>query len=409
MFSQLVSSPSVSRRQFLGSVTAASALVPWIGVAQESKPAEFARKIKLGIVGNGGRGKWIADLFNQHGGYEMHAVADYFPSVADRCGDKYGVDKARRFSGLSGFQKLIESGVEAVALETPPYFLPGYAAAAVKAGLHVFMAKPVAVDVPGCLVVEAAGKLATEKKQVFLVDYQIPTEPANIEVARLICEGAIGPLQQVQSFGVGTGCPDRPKTENLESRLQELVWVNDVAMGCDYIGNFDIHAIDAALWVIGERPISACGSSRIGRKNPHGDSRDVCSVVYQYANGVVHSHFGQSLKNGADGGLSAVFHGQTAIAQINYWGKSYVRGGPQQYNGGVIGDLYEAGAVRNIATFHRQMSEGDFTNSTVRRSVDGCLACILGYEAAAAGGVLTMEELLKKNRRLEVDLTGLRA
>ena len=405
-----VSPPSsCSRRQFLGSVTAAAALVPLVGRAQDAKAATFSRKIKLGVVGNGGRGAWIAGLFQKHGGYEMHAVADYFQPVADACGEALGVDQARRFSGLSGFQKLIASGVEAVVLETPPFFLPGYAAAAAAAGLHVYMAKPVAVDVPGCLVVEAAGKLATEKQRVLLVDYQIPTDPANIEVARRIGAGAIGKIAQVQTTGMGSGCADPPKTANLESRLQNLIWVSDVEMGCDYIGNFDIHAIDAALWVIGERPVSATGASRIAREDPHGTSRDVCSVIYQYGNGVVHNHFGQSLKNGTDGALLAVFYGQGAHAQINYWGKAFVRGGPQPYNGGAVTNLYPSGAERNIATFYQNIAGGNFANDTVRRAVDGCLTCILGYEAAARGGVLTMAELLKENRRLEVDLTGLKA
>ena len=40
-------------------------------------------KIKLGLVGCGGRGNWIANLFMQHGGYEFVAAADYFPDRAD--------------------------------------------------------------------------------------------------------------------------------------------------------------------------------------------------------------------------------------------------------------------------------------------------------------------------------------
>ena len=105
-------------------------------------------------------------------------------AYADKCGDALGVDKSRRFSGLSGYKKVIESGVEAIAVETPPYFIPEIAAAGVEAGLHVYMAKPVAVDVPGCLRIGAAGKQATEKQRVFLVDYQIPTDPNNIAGCR---------------------------------------------------------------------------------------------------------------------------------------------------------------------------------------------------------------------------------
>ena len=277
------------------------------------------------------------------------------------------------------------------------------------AGLHVYMAKPVAADVPGCLAIEAAGKQATAKQRVFLVDYQMPTEPANIEVARRIRDGAIGKLAQVQTFGVCGGFADPPRTANLESRLQGLIWVNDIALGCDLLGNFDIHAIDAALWIIGERPLAATGFSRVARPEPHGDSHDVCSVVYQYSNGVVHNHFGQGLNDANDGTLLAICHGPIAHAQVNYWGKAFVRGGPQQYNGGTIENLYDAGATRNIASFHQQICAGDFTNATVRRAVDGCLACILGREAAERGTVLTMEQLLKENRRLEVNLEGLKA
>ena len=36
-------------------------------------------KIDLGLIGCGGRGTWIADLFKKHGGYNVVALADYFP------------------------------------------------------------------------------------------------------------------------------------------------------------------------------------------------------------------------------------------------------------------------------------------------------------------------------------------
>jgi myo-inositol 2-dehydrogenase / D-chiro-inositol 1-dehydrogenase len=366
-------------------------------------------KIKIGLIGAGGRGGWIAGLFKQHGGYEFHAVADYFQPVAERAGAALGVDKSRCFSGLSGFRKLIESGVEAVILETPPYFMPEHAAAAAAAGLHVFMAKPVAVDVPGCLAIEAAAAEAAKKKKVFLVDYQMPTDPSNIEVVRRIKDPGFGPVLQVQSTGICGGFGDPPRGANIEGRLQGLVWVNDIDLGCDYIGNFDIHAIDAALWVIGERPVAASGSSRIGRANPHGDAHDVCSVLYRYANGVVHNHFGQGLANQAPGAIRVVAHGARAHAQVDYYQEAFVLGGGQLRFKGPVSNLYAAGAVRNIATFHQNVTTGVFTNDTVRRSVDGCLTCILGREAAARGTELTMEQLIKENRKLQPDLKGLKA
>ena len=76
----------------------------------------------------------------------------------------------------------------------------------------MYMAKPVAVDVPGCLAIEAAAKLATQKKQCFLVDYQMPTDPVNIEVVERILDGGLGKLAQVATFGFGGGFADPPKT-----------------------------------------------------------------------------------------------------------------------------------------------------------------------------------------------------
>ena len=403
---------ALSRRRFLGGTLAAAAasLGPWGSLAADAPPppAQFERKIKLGVVGNGGRGAWIAGLFKRHGGYEMHAVADYFPEVAEQCGDALGVDKARRFSTLSGYKRLLESGVEAVALEVPPCFFAEQASAAVEAGMHVYMAKPVAADVPGSLRILEAGKKASQQHKCFLVDYQMPTDPVNLEVLKRLGAESFGSMSQVATVGISGGFPDPPLTATLESRLRNLIWVNDVAMGGDNIGNYDIHAIDAALWVLGRRPVAATGSSRICRPNPHGDARDVCSVVFDYADGLVHNHFGQALANFSTGELSCRIFSDKGNAMVNYWGKAHIRAGEDAWSGSVD-NLYEAGAVRNIAAFYDNVIAGHTGNETVGRAVDGILTCILGREAAARHTRLTMDQLLKENKRLEVDLSGLKS
>lgn len=394
----------LGRRRFLGgALAAAAAWRPSVRVAGR----EARRRIKLGLVGAGGRGSWIAKLFLKDGGYEMHAVADYFQAVADRSGEALGVDKARRFSGLSGYRKLIDSGVEAIAIEDIPYFYPEQAAAAVAAGLHVYMAKPVAVDVPGTLAIGKLAKECTAKQRVFLVDYQMPTDPHHLEIFQRIRDGGLGTIAQVQTTGFTSGFPDPPIQATIENRLQGLMWINTVALGCDYVGNYDIHAIDTAIWVIGKRPVAAMGASRICRPDPHGDARDVCSVVFEYDDGLVHNHIGQALANNNDGILECRLHGTKANAALSYWGRAYIRGGDKHYVGKVE-NLYEAGAVRNIAAFHRNITEGRFENETALRSVDSTLAVILAREAATRRRRLTMEELIRENRKLTVNLDGLK-
>lgn len=408
---------TVTRRRFLGTALAATTATSLVDAlpgkaaqapAAAAAPATFQRKIKLGVVGNGGRGCWIANLFKRHGGYEMWAVADYFQQVADGCGDGLGVDKSRRFSGLNGYKRLIESGVEAIALETPPYFFPYHAREAVEAGLHVYMAKPVAVDVWGCLEIEAAAQKAGANRRVFLVDYQIPTDPHNIEVVKMIQAGEIGKVLAINSHYFAGLFPDPARTATLESRFRSLVWCNDNALGGGYHVNACIHAVDAGLWIAGQRPISAVGFSRTGRPDPHGDSHDVFQLLFEFENGILYSHRGKHLNNATGFDVVCQAQGETGFAQVCYGGKASLKSRENGYNGEVQ-NPYEAGAVRNIARFYNCVIEGNTANDTVRRALDGALATILGREAGIRRAKVTMAELLQEKKRLEVDLRGLKA
>ena len=202
------------------------------------------------------------------GGYEIYAIADYFPDRAKAAGDRFGVADSRRFSGLSGYKRLIDSGVEAVLIESPPYFHPEQAAAAVEAGKHVYSAKPVAVDVPGCRTVEASGKKATEKKQVFLVDFQTRADPFFIEALRRVHAGDLGKI----AFAEGIYHADSPFAQfydalhsnprDPETRLR--AWGLDKVLSGDIITEQNIHTLDVVNWVMGAAT-AQCGQRRMRR------------------------------------------------------------------------------------------------------------------------------------------------
>lgn len=382
--------------------------------APAAPPRVFDRKIRAGLIGCGGRGSKIAGLMMEFGGYELSAVADYFQERADKAGDAHGVPGGKRFSGLSGFRRVMESGVEAVILETPPFFFPEHASAAVEAGLHVYMAKPVAVDVPGTLRIGELGRKATAKKRVLFVDYQIPTEPHNIEVARRVRDGALGKMQMVISSGFKKGNPgfkDKPLGETIEDRLTDLIWVNDDVLGGGYTVNYDIHAIDGVIWVLGKRPAAAAGYGGRFRQEAHGDSLDTSFVTLRFEDGVLWNHASITHRLngwGPEDSLAAEFLGEAAAARISYWGKAYVRGGTMHFPGGEVAGLYDNGIRRNLSAFYDRVIAGDCGNETARRSVDCTLASILVREVARRGEPLTIEALIRENRRLELNLKGLK-
>jgi predicted dehydrogenase len=403
-----------SRRQFLGTALASSAvssLVQSRSQAADAPPAApptFERKIKLGLIGCGGRGTWLAGLFQKHGGYQLHATADYFPESANQAGDALGVDKARRFSGLNAYQRLLESGVEAVAVVNIPRFHAEHARAAIAAGCHVYAAKPVAIDVPSALMVQAAGKLATEKKLVHFVDYQMTTDPMNIEVVKRIHAGAMGRLMHVDSLGFSGVWPD-PVDRTPENLLRRGNWLTAIPLSGDFIVEYSVHSIDAVLWAVGSRPIKAIGRARRVRPNAHGEGRDLYLVTYEFADGLVWNHRCQALNNVHDGYIRAEVFGESANAMIPYTGRAYLRGGSQQFGGGPVTSLYDQGAIRNIGTFYQHVTTGDCSNPTVQQAVNDALTAVLGREAAARATELTMDDLIKENRALEFDVKSLKA
>lgn len=404
------------RRDFLlGALAAASPALALPARAQEAKapatgaPPKFSKRYKIGIIGLGHRGNHVAKYFHQHGGYEIYAAADYFQEPADKFGDLYGVDKARRFTGLDGYKKLIDCGVDIVAIEHMPYFMPEQAAAAVAAGKHVYMAKPVAVDVPGTLKIGELGKEATRKNLAFMVDYQAPTDPSNAEVRQRVLDGALGRLAYVCTYGSANRWNEPKADTPKEEYLRNTLWLHHVELAADACVSYDIHAIDTAVWVLGKRPVVAMGFAETRRAGAFLSGRDTVHCVMQLDDGTTWAHHHQSLKNQSEltGGASLCckLYGTDACAVLPYGDKAFVRGGPKHFVG-PVDNIYVEGVVRNVANFYAAITEGHFENATVARSVDSHLAALLMREASYRRGRLTMEALLKENKRLEFDTTG---
>jgi NAD(P)-dependent dehydrogenase (short-subunit alcohol dehydrogenase family) len=93
--------------------------------------------VELGLIGCGSRGNWIGAFFPEFAGARIVALADVIRERLDATQFSFNVDAARTYYGPQAYRELIESKVDAVAIETPPYFHPEQARAAVEAGKHV--------------------------------------------------------------------------------------------------------------------------------------------------------------------------------------------------------------------------------------------------------------------------------
>jgi myo-inositol 2-dehydrogenase/D-chiro-inositol 1-dehydrogenase len=400
----------VSRRQFIKTTGAALAS---LSVVQPKlmRGSQANSKIKLGLIGCGGRGVWIAGLFKAHGGYEIIAGADYFPERVEALGATFSIPHEKLFSGLSGYKRLFDCGVEAVAIETPPYFHPEQAAAAVDKGFHVYLAKPLAVDVPGCRMIAGCGKKATARKLAFLVDFQTRAHPAFIEALRRVHDGAIGELV----FGEATYHAESPWEEHYEMlrndpanpEIRLRAWGLDRALSGDIITEQEIHALDVANWIMGKPPLWAIGTGGLKARSKVGSCWDHFVVYYQYADDVAIQFSGRQFKgHGTAEGIKNRMFGSQGILETEYGGPVVIRG-ENFFNGGRTTEIYESGAISNIAAFHERIMKGDFMNPTVEPSVQSNLITILGRKAAYEKRRVTWDEILRDEERLKPDLAGL--
>lgn len=395
----------LDRRQFV-SAAAAAVLAPALvrGDAANSK-------IRLGLIGCGSRGGgMLAALFEKHGGFKLVACADYFQDRVDAVGEKFSVTGEKRYTGLNCYRNLIQHGeVDAVAIISPPYFHPEQAGAAVAAGKHVYLAKPVSVDVPGCHAVAQHGKTATDKKLVFLVDFQTRANPFFLEALQRVHQGAIGSMAFGESFYHAEALGEKePPAADIENRLRN--WVFDKQLSGDIITEQNIHTLDVMTWIMDKPPLHVQGTGGRKVRTHVGDCWDYFTLVYDFGDGVGVTFSSRQFKGHGTqpSGIINRMFGDQGVLETKYGGEVMIRG-RNFYRGGSTQTIYRDGVVANIATFHDSIKQGKCDNPTVAPSVRSNLVTLLGRTAAYENRRVTWDELIQSDKKTAADLTGLKS
>lgn len=284
--------------------------------------------IKIGLIGCGGRGTAATiQAFNAGDrGVKLVAMADPFGSNLQKSyrsiksvhSDKVDCE-GRRYEGLDAYKAVMNSDANVVFLATPPGFRPQHFEAAVNAGKHVFMEKPVATDAPGVRRVLAANQLAKEKGLAVHVGLQRRHETQYQQCVDQIHRGAIGELVFARAYWNGGGVWVRPRQKNqTELGYQLRNWYYFTWLGGDHIDEQHIHNLDIINWVAQSYPTEAQGvGGREVRTGPdHGQIFDHHMVEYTYANGLKLLSQCRHIQ-GCWNSVSEHVHGTTGVADIS--------------------------------------------------------------------------------------------
>jgi myo-inositol 2-dehydrogenase/D-chiro-inositol 1-dehydrogenase len=284
----------LNRRSFLEKSTLAGAALAASPMFAANLTAG-TKQLKAGLIGCGGRGNgaiknWIdaCKILGIEG--KLVATADAFADKAVGAGKKHGVPAERCFSGFDAYQKVLETDCDFVLMATPPGFRPLHFDAAIEAGKHVFIEKPVAVDPVGARAVIATGEKAKQKGLAVVTGTQRRHQGGYLRNKALIEAGAIGDIKGgvIQWNGRIPWIKKRVDGDTNNSYMARN-WLNFTELSGDHIVEQHVHNIDVALWFIGKPPVSALGFGGRARRVT-GNQFDFFSVDLDFGDDVhIHS------------------------------------------------------------------------------------------------------------------------
>lgn len=415
----------IDRRNFIAtSATAAvgTALLPTSARAE----AAGDREIKIALVGCGGRGTGAAvQALSTYGRVKLWAMADAFEDQLEKSHkgltaggikfsqsteagpptDRVDVPPERRFVGLDAYRKVMAlPEIDVVILTTPPGFRPRQFEAAVAAGKHVFMEKPVATDAHGVQQVLTAAREAKRKNLKVGVGLNRRHSPLYEAAIERIHAGEIGRLNTIRLYNVrgGVGKYYERQPEDSELLYQVRHWYYFAWLSGDFIVEQSVHDYDVGLWMKGMLPVRAQGQGgrlvRSGRD--YGNIYDHFYVEYDFPDGskmlTQHRHipgcwglFGEY----ADGskGTASVLGKQRGMIQLHDQKTALWREKES-------GNSYQ---IEHDRLF-RAIRE-DTPHNEAERGAHASFAAILGRMAAYSGKMLEWDEALESGHRITPD------
>jgi predicted dehydrogenase len=225
-------------------------------------------KVRIGIIGMGNMGQYHADylLAGKVNRAELVAVCSTSPGK---------LDKYKPLRIYDDGEKLIRSGeIDAVVVATPHYQHTSLGMAAIDAGVHLMVEKPISAH-----KADAERLIAAHRKKpnlVFAAMFQLRTEPRYTKVRKLIQDGDLGTIVRINWI-----ITDWFRTEAYyASGGWRATWKGE---GGGVLLNQCLHQLDMLQWLCG-MPARVRGFCQIGRYH-NIEVEDNVSIYMEWPNG----------------------------------------------------------------------------------------------------------------------------
>jgi predicted dehydrogenase len=361
--------------------------------------------LRVGLVGCGGRGTGAAvNALNADPNVKLVAMGDAFSDQLENSlknlqnnaevGSRVDVDEDHKFVGFDAYLKVIDS-CDVVLLATSPHFRPLHVAAAVDAGKHLFVEKPVATDAPGVRSVMASAQKAKAAGLAMVSGLCYRYERKKQETVQRVWDGAIGDIVALQTTYNTNGLWHRGNKDSWsDMEYQMRNWLYFTWLSGDHITEQHIHSLDKIAWVMRGYPVKATASGgrsvRTGEK--YGNIYDHFNTVYEWESGI--RAFSSCRQwNGASTDVSDFVYGTKGKAALQ---RARIEGeNPWRWRSDEPDDMYqnEHDALFAAIRSGEAINNGEYMcNST--------LMAIMARMSAYTGQTVTWEEALNSKEDL---------
>lgn len=408
---------TTKRRDFLkiSSLALAGTALPGILTPANAFGEVRKKKLKVGLIGCGGRGTGAANqALKADPDVVLHAMGDVFADKLETSltnlskihGDKVKVKEKRRFIGFDSYRRVLESGVDVVILATPPGFRPDHLTAAVDAGMHIFCEKPVAVDAPGIRKVLDAARKAEEKKLSLVSGFCWRYHNPKRAIFGKVLDGAVGEISTIyNSYNTGSlwSHPRQPGWSDMEYQLRN--WPYYAWLSGDHIVEQAVHCVDMMSWAMGGKlPVSVMGTGgrQVRTEEVFGHIYDHFAITYEYDNGARGFHFCRQQQNCQNSYDVEIFGDQgKAVIDCSRNFHEITGKNPWKYTG-EQNDMYQTEHDELFASIRegKPINDGEYM-------AHSSMLAIMGRMAAYTGRRITWEEAMNSTEVLGIDVRGM--
>ncbi len=275
--------PDITRRGAVAALTSNILLVP----PETAFGSQANSAVAMGIIGTGGRGRYVGTLFAKDPRARIAAICDIFPDRIDL--GKTQIPTADQARVYRDYKELLrQADIDAVLIATPVYLHPEHFEAAVKARKHIYCEKPAGADVPGVLRLMRAVEQADKSKTIFF-GFQQRYSPEYLAAEKILRSGQLGELLLMKSDWILGGTrltSDRPNVPPASEEQKIRQWGAWRETSGDFIVEQDCHGLDVLNWFAQAHPLKARGAGG-RRKRAFGDNRDHYNITYEYPGGLI--------------------------------------------------------------------------------------------------------------------------